>query len=301
MHPNKRALGEKEGLSESAGLNKLQRKPPAVVVEGIMKGESKYSKAIAMFVPLGAAPILKNAGEEMLSVEKELAGRKAILVYENGSRVPSYLILRDSLQLPPEVVVEANGKMMLLTLEQAPVGKSMRDIVYEKVAVGNTNVVVFPIMVAMPIMYIIQRGCETDTPKKAEAKGILDENDEIWLYGTDKKSTVGNVVGSGLNVSYTDKMLLDMVPERYKGMVPQRLRDKKFRFMLVEGNKNGKSTHILFTEGNHLATVVDFVPQMLALKPGRVVARINGCEWYGAEISSEGVKGVRKVLGFPEE
>ncbi|MEM3364317.1 MAG: hypothetical protein QXS93_02285 [Candidatus Micrarchaeia archaeon] len=286
---------------EEAKQNKKERKslfnkPPQVIVEGVMKGVGEYSKKIGVFVPLGAPSIRRNKGEEFLSLEKELEGRKVVIVYESNSKTPSYLIVRDSVQMLPEVVVEVEGKKILFTLEQTPLDKANREVVCEKVAVGDGHVTVYKVMTAMPIMYMIQKGVENTTPKNVQNNYVISENTEVKLHGTDKKSTAREVIGSEIKTSLVEKALVEMVPERYRNMVPVRLKDKVFRFIVTEGNRNGERIFFLFTMGNHLSDIVDFVPQMLALKPSRVVVEIGGCEWYGAEISKTGKGGVLKVL-----
>jgi len=248
-----------------------------------------YSTDKTKFVPI-IESLIKDSGEyrkeKGVLVKDTLKEgiQNVLLVYEKDSRLPSYLVLKGKVDVPPEVIVELNDQKFLLTLLQTPLASARRVVVKEDVPMNGGNARIIPIMTIMKIMH--------EVGGNKQKAGKINENTEIVLYGTTKKAPAGKIFGSNIRTTIVEKGIEEIAPAGLRGMIPQRLKGGKFNLMLVRG-----TCTYLFTEGNHLATLVDYVPSLLALKPHRVVVNVDGKEWFGAEISEGKVKEVLETLG----
>ncbi len=259
---------------------------PEVIIESLVKNTGEFRKEVAVLTPIMAKE------ESHTTIETAMKGRKAILVYGKEDSLPSFLIIRDILNFPPEIVVQTGDRKLLLTLGQTPEGENTRDVIREDLLMGGGKVRIMPIMMAMPIMRELSHVLKGNKEKK---KGSLYPEMEAVLHGTDKKRTLASLMGSEISEVIVEKALMDMVSEAHKGFVPKRLKDRKFTFIIGKGEKV-----FLFTEGNQLNTIIDYVPALLALKPGRVVVTVDGKEYFGAQVSEKGVKDVYRALGITE-
>jgi hypothetical protein len=102
-------------------------------------------------------------------------------------------------------------------------------------------------------------------------------------------------MGGEISEVIVEKTLMDMVPETHRSFLPKAMRERKFTLIIGKGEKV-----FLFTEGNWLGRIIDYVPALLALKPGRVVVTVDGKEYFGAQVSEKGVKDVYRTLGVTE-
>lgn len=278
------------------------------IVESILKGNGNYRKEIGVLMPT------MGMGKSMYApAAEDITGRKGLLVYKEGLNAPSYLVVRNITGLPPEIIIEAGGQKMLLTLLQAPEERAVRNIVSEEINMGGGAAHIIPIMLVMRVMFEARSAAEVleeenahknialqNEGKTGNVRFVLADSAEVSLHGTGNKATVGKVLGKERKVNVVEKKLIEMVPEQHRKIVPPRVKEKKFRIMIVRGtverSGENKETVFLFTEGNQINDLIDYVPAMLMLRPERIVVSVGGVEYYGAQIASRGLNMVLQAL-----
>ncbi len=237
------------------------------------KKRKRIAKALApLLEPLrGFKGVRAELSNVPLHNEKSLndLSIKAYLLFRDKSSMPKYLLLRQrDCEMPYQIIADVKGSKHLLVFD---LDENIEDSnAYAKVATYDIVINDRHVFRIVPVAssFIITEPAEQKQTETRPA-GLLDA--DVRAINANWRTSLKSMFNENAKMK----------------KISISARNKKYDLMLI----TDKQKFMLFVKDNNLENLTDVSPAFLALDIStKCVMNVDGCEYYGAEVSGARVK-----------